>query len=354
MKNIIEKYDTSRLDAAIEAASVISVISHIRPDGDAIGSSIAMLKYLQNRGKDVRIVYSDRIPDTLSFMDCLNEGEILTAEENGIDACSDVLAKSDLLICLDFNLFSRTGDLADILRESNAVKVLIDHHLYPESELFDIVFSEPERSSACELLYYVLLSMPDVGGDPAALPKESATALMTGMTTDTNNFSNSTSPSTFAMASGLLEAGVDRDAVISNIYNSYRESRIRLMGYLLHENLKITPEGVAYMILLKDVVSRFGIKEGESEGFVNIPLAIADVKISIFVKEDEDGVCRVSLRSKKGWSSNKLAMRYFHGGGHECASGGKILCPEDVESLEGLEQFVADTVRIFFKEEGYE
>ena len=158
-------------------------------------------------------------------------------------------------------------------------------------------------------------------------------ALMIGLTTDTNNFANSVFPSTFQMASELIAAGVDRDALLVNIYNSYRENRVRLMGYMQSEELHILPNGTAYMILTRDIQQRFDMRDGESEGLVNVPLTIGKVRLSVLLKED-DGHFRVSVRSKKGTSAQQLANTYFHGGGHENAAGGKLFIGQDIASAQ--------------------
>ena len=351
--NICEQ-DIQKLDAFIEGAKEIVITAHIHPDGDAAGSTNALLGYLRSRGKDnARIVYPEPLADTISFIaagtDCRMLLDPLTSPEESMSA----IAGADLIFCLDCNSFARTGPLEDAMRSSSARKVLIDHHLAPDSGAFDLVFSTPEVSSACELLYNVLLALPDVGGDVSKLPKPSAEALMAGMTTDTNNFSNSVYPSTFAMASGLLAAGVDRDGILQKLFNEYRENRLRIMGWLLYENMRITDAGVAYMIITSDTAERFGIMEGETEGFVNMPLAIGRVKMSILLKIDGNGYFRVSVRSKKGYSSNLCATRYFHGGGHENASGGRLFFPQDIPSPDEAAGYVERVTGELFKEEGY-
>ena len=351
--NICEQ-DIQKLDAFIEGAKEIVITAHIHPDGDAAGSTNALLGYLRSRGKDnARIVYPEPLADTISFIaagtDCRMLLDPLTSPEESMSA----IAGADLIFCLDCNSFARTGPLEDAMRSSSARKVLIDHHLAPDSGAFDLVFSTPEVSSACELLYNVLLALPDVGGDVSRFPKPSAEALMAGMTTDTNNFSNSVYPSTFAMASGLLGAGVDRDGILLKLFNEYRENRLRMMGWLLYENMRITDAGVAYMIITSDTADRFGIREGETEGFVNMPLAIGRVKMSILLKIDGNGYFRVSVRSKKGYSSNLCATRYFHGGGHENASGGRLFFPQDIPSPDEADGYVERVTGELFKEEGY-
>ena len=351
--NICEQ-DIQKLDAFIEGAKEIVITAHIHPDGDAAGSTNALLGYLRSRGKDnARIVYPEPLADTISFIaagtDCRMLLDPLTSPEESMSA----IAGADLIFCLDCNSFARTGLLEDAMRSSSARKVLIDHHLAPDSGAFDLVFSTPEVSSSCELLYNVLLALPDVGGDVSRLPQPSAEALMAGMTTDTNNFSNSVYPSTFAMASGLLAAGVDRDGILQKLFNEYRENRLRMMGWLLYENMRITDAGVAYMIITSDTAERFGIREGETEGFVNMPLAIGRVKMSILLKIDGNGYFRVSVRSKKGYSSNLCATRYFHGGGHENASGGRLFFPQDIPSPDEAAGYVERVTGELFKEEGY-
>ena len=351
--NICEQ-DIQKLDAFIEGAKEIVITAHIHPDGDAAGSTNALLGYLRSRGKDnARIVYPEPLADTISFIAAGTDGRMLLDPLTSPEESMSAIAGADLIFCLDCNSFARTGPLEDAMRSSSARKVLIDHHLAPDSGAFDLVFSTPEVSSACELLYNVLLALPDVVGDVSRLPKPSAEALMAGMTTDTNNFSNSVYPSTFAMASGLLGAGVDRDGILQKLFNEYRENRLRMMGWLLYENMRITDAGVAYMIITSDTAERFGIREGETEGFVNMPLAIGRVKMSILLKIDGNGYFRVSVRSKKGYSSNLCATRYFHGGGHENASGGRLFFPQDIPSPDEAAGYVERVTGELFKEEGY-
>lgn len=357
--NIVDNVKISAFDALIADSKRISLVAHIRPDGDALGSTLALLNYLQGRGKDAYVIYSDILPHTLLFMTkdtC--RGRIIEFPADR-ELSARLIGESDLVICLDCNAFRRTGDLENFLQSSSARKVLIDHHQNPDKDSFDIVFSSQEVSSACEVLYYVLLAMPDVGGDAAKLPKASLAAMMTGLTTDTNNFANSVYPTTLTMASGLLAAGVDRDEILKNLYQSSRESRIRMWGYMLYSNLKVTDYGVAYMIMDSDVISQFGVQEGETEGLVNEPLKIKSVKLSIFLKQDGDGFFRVSLRSKKGISASKFASRCFHGGGHENASGGRLFygcgggVEADIESPKDVERFILDKSSEYFASGDY-
>jgi phosphoesterase RecJ-like protein len=178
------------------------------------------------------------------------------------------------------------------------------------------------------------------------LTVEIGTALLAGMTTDTNNFANSVFPSTLQMASELLALGVDRDALLVQLYQSYRENRVRLMGYMQSEQLHILPNGTAYMILTRDIQQRFGLLDGESEGLVNVPLSIGPVKLSVLLKEDV-GHFRVSVRSKKGTSAQQLALRHFHGGGHENAAGGKLFIGQDIACPEEASAYIEQVLKDF-------
>ena len=332
----------------LEAAERIVIATHMKPDGDAVGSSMGMYHTLKLYGKPAKVAFTNPAPASISF---LTDGyEDILIYEYSKEETEKAILDADLVICLDFNAFHRTDTLQEALTNSKAEKVLIDHHLSPDLESFSLVFSETEISSASELLYHVLMALPAVGGDVKKLPLEAATAIMTGMTTDTNNFMNSTYPSTLRMASSLLEAGVDRDMIIQNVYNSFKENRIRLQGHVLNDLLNITPDGVAYIILDKETLHKYNVQEGDTEGFVNIPLSIKGVLMSIFIKEDDDRV-RVSIRSRKGTSANRCARQYFNGGGHENAAGGRLYMPQDIADIGEAAAYIERTTHIFMTEE---
>jgi phosphoesterase RecJ-like protein len=341
----LDPADIQCLEMFLASARRITIVVHTHPDGDAVGSGVGMLAYLrQCRGRDARLLLPDTAPASLAF--ALPADGVIDAARDP-EAARVWIAGSDLLVCQDLNGFSRTGDLAAFLQDSHARKVLVDHHLTPERASFDLVFSETEISSTCELLYRVLLALPGVG-TADRLPLCVLTSLMTGMTTDTNNFANSVFPSTLQMASELLAAGVDRDALIDQLYHSYRENRLRAMGACLQERMHITPEGVAFIVLDRSFMERFELQDGETEGFVNLPLGIGRVRLSLLLRED-DGHFRVSIRSKEGVSANRLAVEVFHGGGHERAAGGKLYFPQDIAGPAQAEGFLEDVAARFMR-----
>jgi phosphoesterase RecJ-like protein len=337
--------DIALLSFWIDEAKVISVISHERPDGDAAGSSAAMLSYLRSvRGKDAAAILPDPVPENAAFV--LDGMGLITDHSEAALR----IQSSDLLICLDFNTLSRVEAISEPIRAFKGRKVLIDHHQEPDRQSFGLCISETRISSACELLYRVLLGMPDICGDAKKLPAATSRALMTGMTTDTNNFANSVFPGTLRMASELLDAGVDRDDIIERLYQSERPNRLAAMGEVLSERMKVLPCGAAVIILPQSFFDRHALLDGETEGFVNLPLAIKDVRLSILARED-GGKFRVSIRSKRGVSARSLAKSSFHGGGHEQASGGKILIPQDIAAPADAESYVSEITARFLQEQ---
>ena len=234
---MIDTSKISRLAELIENASKISVVTHMKPDGDAMGSSLGMYRFLKEfTGKETCIVLNDRYPANLAFMAEPSEQEnILVYSDNNTEA-TEYLLSSDLIICLDFNAYHRTENLEGALMQAEGKKVLIDHHLNPDTQHFSLVFSTPDISSASELLYHILKAMPQCNGQASNLPLKAAEALMTGMTTDTNNFNNSIYPSTFNMASELIAIGVDRDKILNNKTIKEGDAVIALASSGVHSN----------------------------------------------------------------------------------------------------------------------
>lgn len=347
MTSTITKERIVELHELITNASTITVVTHTRPDGDALGSSLGLGRFLQDIfGKQVRTIFSNRWPGTLEFLFDAGSAASAIVFDEAPGACLQWVASSDLIICLDCSGFKRVEAMEDALVGSCARKVLIDHHREPERDLFDLVFSETEISSASELLFWILMSLPEAGGKAASLPAFTLRAMTTGMTTDTNNFANSVFPSTMEMASKVLEAGVDRDDIIDHVFRSYRENRLRITGFILKDRMRILPEGVAHIVLFKEELEQYDIHEGDLESIVNMPLTAANVRMSVMLKED-DGLFRVSVRSKKGTSAYDFARTYFHGGGHLQASGGKLLFPGDITDRSLAAGYIENAVKEF-------
>lgn len=322
----------------------IVIFGHENPDGDSIGSAVGMYHYLYSLGKRPNIVINSRLPEYFEFM--IPRDAAFYYNEDA-QACERLIAAADLLIFLDMNGIPRSGGVSKFVEAlpGGVSKVLIDHHLNPKTDGFDVVISDTEVSSACELLFRVLMQQPDVAGDVNRIPLECATAVMTGILTDTNNFANSVFPSTYMVVSALQARGVDRDAIYDAVFRSYSQQRMRLMGEMLKDNMRCIEHGVAYFTLSKSLKEKYGFVRGDSEGFVNLPLSIKGIRMSAFFTEENDFV-KVSLRSKGKIDVNDFSHKYCNGGGHRNASGGRLYMP-----LDQVPEYFESKVKDFFQGE---
>ena len=315
----------AQMDQLISTAQSVLVVCHKSPDGDAIGSSLGMAEYLRQRGKDVTVVVPDQYPD---FLHWLPNSEKIVRYDKHPGKCDMLFKIADLIVCLDFNTPSRVEDMEPALVSSPARKILIDHHLKPDVDA-DLVISQPEASSASELVFRVVWQL---GGFPE-LGKAFAIPVYCGMMTDTGGFTfNSTRPEIFFIIGELLTKHIDKDKIYRNVYHNYSENRIRLMGYVMYEKLVYMPDyNAAYYTLTREEQRRFHFLKGDAEGLVNIPQQIKGLRLSISLREDseKDNLIWVSLRSVDDFPCNLVAEQFFNGGGHLNASGGRLFCSID-------------------------
>ena len=333
----------AQMDQLISTAQSVLVVCHKSPDGDAIGSSLGMAEYLRQRGKDVTVVVPDQYPD---FLHWLPNSEKIVRYDKHPDKCDMLFKIADLIVCLDFNTPSRVEDMEPALVSSPARKILIDHHLKPDVNA-DLVISQPEASSASELVFRVVWQL---GGFPE-LGKAFAIPVYCGMMTDTGGFTfNSTRPEIFFIIGELLTKHIDKDKIYRNVYHNYSYDRIRLMGYVMYEKLVYLPEyHASYYAITREEQKCFNFIKGDAEGLVNIPQQIKGLKLSISLREDTEkpNLVWVSLRSVDDFPCNLVAERFFNGGGHLNASGGRLNCSID-EAVEIARQAIvafADTLK---------
>jgi phosphoesterase RecJ-like protein len=323
--DIIPQDQLARLSQLISDAETILITCHKSPDGDAIGSSLGLADYLRHLGKEPVVIVPDQYPDFLMWLP--NTEKIIRYDKQRDKA--DLLFKiADLVFCLDYNAPSRVDEMEQSLVSSPATRVLIDHHLNPDVPA-DLIISEPEASSTCELVFRLVWQM---GAFPT-LTKQFAVPIYCGMMTDTGGFTyNSSRPEIFFIISELLTKRIDKDKIYRNVYHNYSESRIRLMGYVMYEKLVYIPEyNAAFYTLTKDELKRFHFVKGDAEGLVNIPQQIKGLRLSISLREDteKDNIIWISLRSVDNFPCNLMAEEFFNGGGHLNASGGRLNCSMD-------------------------
>lgn len=281
-----------RLRGAVCDSRRVVITCHISPDGDALGSSLAMMHMLRNSGRVVHVVTPDTPPASLTF---LPGAAGIVSGSTHADTARNLIASCDLLICSDYSQPGRIDKLAPALEASEAVKVVIDHHLEPTIPC-DILLSRPEQSSTCALLFHVLAQL----GELDRVDITAGECLLTGMMTDTGNFTyNALDPQLYLIQAWLVARGVDKERLYRKLFNTTSLHRLQLNAYALGK-LKVYPEHKATIIALtNDELRSFNYQKGDTEGLVNVPLGMPEIVYSIFLREDRRGESvRVSVRSR--------------------------------------------------------
>ncbi len=314
-------------------ATHIVIVTHMSPDGDAMGSALGMWHFLNGKwkmenGKSLAVVVPNRFPAFFNWMPGVENVVIYDEQRAEADR---LIEEADLLVCTDFNDPKRIGQVGNLLLQKACPKVLIDHHLFP-ADFADVTLSYPESPSASELVCKLIRSLSDY------TDREMATCLYTGMMTDTGNFSfNSNYPEMYETVASLVRMGVDKDAVYNAVFNAHSADRMRLVGYSLYQKMRLFPERHASLIALsRKELYRFHFQPGDAEGIVNMPLQISDVYYSCFMREDKiephereragdaKSKIKISFRSQGDRPVNRFASDFFHGGGHANAAGGEF------------------------------
>ena len=292
----------------------VVITTHRNPDGDAIGSSLALYHFLRRNGHTVHILVPSEYPDFLAWMDGVDDIVVYDIDP---ERCQALLDRCNLFFALDYNGLDRIDKLGQLVKLEGKDSVMIDHHLYPD-DFVDHLFSDTSYSSTCELLYDVLCGI-DAGGliDPLI-----AECLFVGILTDTGGFKYATSPRLFRTAAALVERGVDDYALQDRIFNSLKEKNLRLLGHCLANRMEILPEyRTGIITLTKEDYEYFDITRGDTEGIVNYLLKMPNIVMAAFIHE-QPKITKLSLRSKREFSVQEIAQKYFRGGGHKNASGG--------------------------------
>ena len=315
----------------IQPAQHVVLLTHQSPDGDAMGSSLAMYHYIKSLDKEAHVIVPNAFPEFLAWMPGADSVLLYDSQKAQADS---YLEKADLVICTDFNAPSRIGALGDKMLTLACPKLMIDHHLHP-SDFADFIVSEPEASSTCELVYEVLSTLNSQLSTPIA------TCLYTGLMTDTGNFSyNSNRPQIYSIISQLVAAGANKDEIYNAVFNQYSVDRMKMVGYCLYQKMRVFPEHhTALIYLSRKELYRFNFQKGDAEGIVNMPLQSKDIHYSVFMREDKatpnemeknGGIStkiKLSFRSQGDRPVNVFASEVFNGGGHANASGGEFYGP---------------------------
>ena len=321
LSDIMTEGECSTLRSLLAQSETIVLCCHQNADGDALGAVLGMGEVLRQMGKEPLMVAPDQYPDYLQW---LPNSEKIVRYDKRKDYVDMVLKIADLIICLDFNTLARTDQMEEALKASPAKKVLIDHHLDPDVDAV-VKVSRPQASSTCELVFRVVWQM----GLFDELGKHFAVPVYCGMMTDTGGFTyNSADCDIYYIISQLLTKRIDKDKIYRNVYHNYSEHRLRMVGHVLCNCLVVDEQRhAAFYTLSREDQKRFRFIKGDAEGLVNMPLQIKGLKLSISLREDtEKDMIWVSLRSVDDFPCNEVAARFFNGGGHLNASGGKLQC----------------------------
>lgn len=306
----------------------IVIITHHNPDGDAVGSSLGLKNFLKNKGIEATVLVPNDFPKFLKWLP--NSKEIVIADYKRKKA-GEAIYHADVIFCLDFNTAGRIGSLGDWLTKSWAKKILIDHHQQPDQ--FDFVYSDTSVPATCQMVYHFIEAL----GEEDLIDKDVAECLYTGIMTDTGGFRyRSTSAETHRITGNLIEKGADPAMISSNTWDTNSVSRLHLLALVLGRIETVQDGEVAILWLKREELQRLGFQKGDTEGFVNYGLSIKGTKVSAFFMEDlyEDFI-KISFRSKDETDVNQFSRKYFNGGGHINAAGGR--CDETLENT--IEKF---------------
>ncbi len=305
------------IKALLASPKNIVITTHKNPDGDAIGSSLALHHYLVSLGHYSTVITPNEYPDFLKWVP--GEESILKF------SCDTEISKSkikdaDIIFTLDFNHLSRSGDMETDLANANTTFVMIDHHQQPDSYAKHM-YSDTGMSSTCQMIYHFIEKLNDLD----KITAEIATCIYVGIMTDTGSFRfRSTTSTTHRVIADLIDRGADNTSIHESIYDTNTLSRLQLRGVALN-NLRVLPEyKTAYITMSQKELDIHNFKKGDTEGFVNMGLSIVGIKFAaIFIENKSEGIIKISLRSKGDFSVNEFSRDHFEGGGHHNAAGGR-------------------------------
>lgn len=323
--------DIKKVQALLSSPKSIVIVPHKNPDGDAMGSTLALCKYLNIQGHNAVVIAPNEYPHFLKWLPGNDDVLIFSAAQK---EAKEKIENAQLIFTLDFNDFSRTGEMAEVLASSNADFIMIDHHQQP-SDYAVVTYSDTSMSSTCEMVYHFL----DALNATDQIDADMASCLYTGIMTDTGSFRfPSTTAITHQVVANLIASGANNSEIHSNLYDTNSHSKLQLLGVALN-NLKILPEyKTAYITLSQKELDDYNFQKGDTEGFVNYGLSLKGVIFAvIFIENKADNIIKMSLRSKGEFSVNEFARAHYSGGGHTNAAGGK----SDLSLDETIAQFIS-------------
>ena len=304
-----------QFDAILLDPKRFTLACHVNPDGDAIGSMLAMAEFLRLKGHEVKMVSPNPFPEFLAWMPGAND--ILVFEREEV-SCKAAIAEAEAIMMLDFNNLARSAVLHNEIGKTRCPRILVDHHIDPDLDHITCYYSETNVSSASEIVTEIVLHYGE-----QYLTESLATNLIVGIMTDTGCFSHSIyHPRTYELMGKLVDKSMPYKEIHDLVYDSFSENRLRLLGYAILQKMEVLSDyAVAIIPLTMKELDRFNFQPGDTEGIVNFPLSMKKIKMAVLVTERPDQI-RLSFRSKGSFSVNDLANKHFKGGGHTNAAGG--------------------------------
>lgn len=314
-------YNENQLENTLFNATNVAIITHMNPDGDTIGSSSALALLLAAKNIQVSVITPNKTPDYLKSV--AGAEYVIDFLEKTAEAIT-IIRGADLIICMDFSDYqTRTGEIAPhITKNTTATKIVFDHHIAPLLDGYSLSFCDEKESSTAHILLKTLINFSMQG----LITKQIASAIYVGMMTDTGNFSyGNLTPELFRNISLLISKGIDPVEINNQMFNVKSENSLRLCGFATSKKMVVDyPTHSAYIILTAEELKEYKYESGDTEGLVNVPLSINGIYNSALFTE-ADGFIKVSLRSIKcvGKDMNQFARKYYSGGGHINAAGGR-------------------------------
>jgi phosphoesterase RecJ-like protein len=324
--------DIEAVKVLLASPKKIVIIPHKNPDGDAMGSTLGLSRFLTLKGHTATVISPNEFPDFLAWMPGSENVKIFEKDK---ERSVRLLEQADIIFTLDFNHFGRTGDqMEEVLKTRTVPFIMIDHHQNPDSYAIH-TFSDTNYGSTCEMVYDFIVAL----GEKNTIDKEIASCLYTGIVTDSGSFRYpSTTGTTHRIVAEFIDLGIDNSAIHSLLFDNHSHNRIQILARAL-QNMKVLPVyNTSYTTLSQEELNSFGHSKGDTEGIVNYGLSMKDIRFTAFFTENkEEGIIKISFRSKGDFDVNRYAREHFNGGGHINAAGGR-----SVDTLEGtIQKFIA-------------
>jgi phosphoesterase RecJ-like protein len=334
-------FDSQSIDTTRQwttKAQKIVLLSHMNADGDACGSILGFTLLLEQAAPQAHSVVPILPNGCPKYFHWLPASERILSGETDREQCERLIGEADLIVSVDLNTPSRVDFLQDALVNAQGHKLLIDHHHNPDTDHFDIIFSDPLISSTCELVLW----LSDALWGRKYMNTDVARCLYTGLRTDTGGFAFSCSqPNCFEAAAQLVSYDIQPAEIHNRIINTFTVNRMMFYGFALSQRLEIYPSRrVALFAFSLEDQQRYNVSGEDMEGLVNYTLMMQDIEVGALLRE-EQGRTKVSLRAKYEVNVNHIAQQ-LGGGGHTKAAGATSLKPltetlTEVKQLLGID-----------------